>query len=198
LQRKIDTWACIQELYIPTVPALRSSGPNSALPTSLKPQDFPLYLPSALNDIECDQRLRENEWELRYAQALDALNEVRSHLRLRSHMYKFKEKNIRGQAASTRAQALIAGVEARKDASVNKYRRARAALVALSRKLERVGWESIIRPLETGDIRPMGDFSRGHSQGTGTISWIWVAHQADNSCTEDDRVQDCESCIAFD
>ncbi|KAG1893939.1 uncharacterized protein F5891DRAFT_1131100 [Suillus fuscotomentosus] len=158
LQCKIDTWACIQELYIPTVPALHSSGPNSALPTSLKPQDFPLYLPSALNDIECDQWLHENEWELCYAQALDALNEVRSHLR---------------QAASTR-------VEARKDASVNKYRCARAALVALSRKLEKVSWEAIICPLETGDIRPMGDFSCGHSQGT-----------ADNSCTKDDRVQDC-------
>lgn len=188
LQCKIDTWACIQELYIPTVPAL---------PTSLKPQDFPLYLLSALNNIECDQQLCENEWELRYAQALDALNKVRSHLHLRSHMYKFKEKNIRGQAASTRAQALIAGVEARKDASVNKYQRAHAALVALSCKLEKVGWEAIICPLETGDIRPMGDFSRGHSQGTGMISWIWVAHRADNSCTEDDRVQDCESCIAL-
>ncbi|KAG1856516.1 hypothetical protein C8R48DRAFT_749130 [Suillus tomentosus] len=178
LQCKINTWACIQELYIPTVPALRSSGPNSALPTSLKPQDFPLYLPSALNDIECDQRLCENEWELRYAQALDTLNKVRSHLCLRSHMYKFKEKNIRGQAASTHAQALIAGVEARKDASVNKYRHARAALVALSRKIEKVGWEAIIRPLETGDIRPMGDFSCGHSQGTGMISWIWIVSRA--------------------
>lgn len=112
-------------------------------------------------------------------------------------MYKFKEKNIRGQAASTRAQALIAGVEAQKDASVNKYQHAHAALVALSCKLEKVGWEAIICPLKTGDIRPMGDFSRGHSQGTGMISWIWVAHRADNSCTEDDGVQDCESCIAL-
>ncbi|KAG2050816.1 hypothetical protein BDR06DRAFT_983821 [Suillus hirtellus] len=171
LQCKIDTWACIQELYIPTVPALHSSGPNSALPTSLKPQDFPLYLLSALNDIECDQRLHENEWELHYAQALDALNEVRSHLCLRSHMYKFKEKNIRGQAASTHAQALIAGVEARKDASINNH------------KIEKVSWEAIIHPLETGDIRPMG---------TGMISWIWVAHQADNSCTEDDRSEEVD------
>ncbi|KAG1851559.1 hypothetical protein C8R48DRAFT_750003 [Suillus tomentosus] len=183
LQCKIDTWACIQELYIPTVPALRSSGPNSTLPTSLKPQDFPLYLLSALNDIECDQRLH-------------ALNEVRSHLRLRSHMYKFKEKNIRGQAASTRAQALIAGVEARKDASVNKYRRARAALVALSRKIEKVGWEAITHPLETGDIRPMGDFSCGHSQGTVALRMTGfkiLNRDSHNFCVAGVRIEWCKA-----
>ncbi|KAG2108722.1 uncharacterized protein F5147DRAFT_745699 [Suillus discolor] len=192
LQRKIDTWARVQELYMPIVPTLCSSATNPAAQDALKPQDFPLYLPSALdNALECDQQLCEYEWEMHYAQALDALNEVRSHLHLRSHMYKFKEKNLRGQAASTRAQALIAHVEARKDASVSKYRRACAALIALNRKLEKVGWEFTIRPLQNEDIRPMGDFAGGHSQGTGMLSWIWVAHRADNSCTENDRVQDC-------
>ncbi|KAG1800908.1 uncharacterized protein HD556DRAFT_1430245 [Suillus plorans] len=131
LQCKIDTWTRVQELYMPIVSTLRSSHLNPAAPTELKPQDFLLYLPSALDDtLHCDKQLRDNEWELCYAQALDALK-------------KFKEKNLRGQAASMHAQALIAQVEARKDARM------------------------------------------------GTLSWIWVAHQADNSCTENDKVQDC-------
>ncbi|KAG1852752.1 hypothetical protein DFJ58DRAFT_841788 [Suillus subalutaceus] len=37
-------------------------------------------------------------------------------------MYKFKDKNLRGQAASTHAQNLIARVEAKKDAAVEKYK----------------------------------------------------------------------------
>ncbi|KAG1788974.1 uncharacterized protein HD556DRAFT_1311720 [Suillus plorans] len=114
------------------------------------------------------------------AQAHDALNELRSHLRLRSHIYKFKDKNLWGQAASTRAQNLIARVEAKKDAAVARYSR-----------LDEMGWEATLRPLRHEDIRPMGDFTGDRTQGTGTISWIWLTTDVDTSPSENESVQDC-------
>ncbi|KAG2125464.1 hypothetical protein DEU56DRAFT_873093 [Suillus clintonianus] len=158
-------------------------------PQELKPEDFNLWLPSQLPaGTPVDLTLAGHEWELRYAQALDALNEVRSHLRLRSHMYKYKDKNVRGQAGSTRAKKIIDAVESRKHASVLKYRRARSALLSLGHRLEKCGWELTMRPLLDSDVKPMGDMEQ---QGRGTISWIWLDSRADNSCTENEHIQDC-------
>ncbi|KAG1839003.1 hypothetical protein C8R48DRAFT_751508 [Suillus tomentosus] len=186
LQRRIDSWTRYQQLYMPIVSMLHSSSLSASVPqVLLKLQDFPLYLLSALNyldsPVDCDLHLMEYEWQLWWAQAHDALNELRSHLRLRSHMYKFKDKNLRGQAASTRAQNLIARVEAKKDAAVEKY----------NCRLDKVNWEERLRPLKPGDVRPMGDFAGDHTQGTGTISWIWLVKDGDTSPSENERVQDC-------
>ncbi|KAG2746814.1 hypothetical protein P692DRAFT_20738788, partial [Suillus brevipes Sb2] len=196
LQRRLEAWARIQELYMPAVCQLRHQSSEAIERVEeLKPQDFELWLPSQLpTETPTDQKLAGYEWDLRYAQALDALDDVRSHLRLRSHIYMYKDKNIRGQAGSTRAKKIIDSVESRKQASVLKYRRARNALLSLTSRLERCGWETVVRPLLNSDVRPMGDMER---QGTGTISWIWLESHADNSCTENERVQDCE-CVRLE
>ncbi|KAG2740929.1 hypothetical protein P692DRAFT_20851259 [Suillus brevipes Sb2] len=192
LQRRIDSWTRYQELYMPIVSTLRSSmNPSPGAPQTLKPQDFPLYLPSALNHLDCNHRLMKHEWKLQQAQAHDTLNELRSHLRLCLHIYKFKDKNLRGQAASTRAQNLIARIEAKKDAAVAKYRCARQVIESLSCRLDEVGWEATLRPLRHEDIRPMGDFTGDHTQGTGTISWIWLTTNVNTSPSENESVQDC-------
>ncbi|KAG1784916.1 uncharacterized protein HD556DRAFT_1435299 [Suillus plorans] len=193
LQRRIDSWTRYQQLYMPIVSTLRSStNPSPGSPQTLKPQDFPLYLPSALlNHLDCNHRLMKHEWKLRQAQAHDALNELRSHLRLCSHIYKFKDKNLRGQAASTRAQNLIARVKAKKDAAVARYRCARQAIESLSCRLDEMGWEATLRPLRHEDIRPMGNFTGDRTQGTGTISWIWLTTDVDTSPSENESVQDC-------
>ncbi|KAG2097747.1 uncharacterized protein F5147DRAFT_656285 [Suillus discolor] len=143
----------------------------SRRPQELKPEDFNLWLPSQLPDgTPIDQTLAGHEWELHYAQALDALNEVHSHLRLRSHMYKYKDKNVRGQAGSTHTKKIIDAMESRKHASVLKYRRARSALLSLGHRLEKCSWELTMRPLLDSDVKPMGDMEQ---QWRGTISWIW-------------------------
>lgn len=196
LQRRLDVWARIQELYMPVVCRLRHrSSEASGKSQELKPEDFNLWLPSHLPaNSPVDQKLAGYEWDLRYAQALDALNEVRSHLRLRSHMYMYKDKNVRGQVGSTRAKKIIDAVESRKQASVLKYRHARSALWSLGHRLERCGWEATIRPLLESDVKPMGDMEQ---QGRGTISWIWLDSHADNSCTENERMQDCKCMLCL-
>ncbi|KAG1736656.1 uncharacterized protein EDB91DRAFT_1249957 [Suillus paluster] len=192
LQCRLDAWAHIQELYMPVMSQLRhrASDTSTSNTVELKPKAFKLWLPLELQPMTvCDDRLAVHKWELRHAQALDALTELRSYLRLRSHMYIYKDRNVRGQAASTRTQAIIDGVELRKWVSIEKYRCACNALLALSRRLHKSGWEICLPPLLDLDVRPMGDMER---QGTGTISWIWLDSHADNSSSENEQVQDCE------
>ncbi|KAG2740851.1 hypothetical protein P692DRAFT_201842407 [Suillus brevipes Sb2] len=151
LQRRIDSWISIQELYMPIVSALHSSlnSTASASEAVLKPQHCHLYHPSSIDThLHYDQRLLQHEWDLWHAQAHDALNEICSHL-------------------------------PKKDTGVEKYRHACQALESLSGRLDKV------------DVRPMGDFMDRHTQGTGTISWIWLATGVDTGRTENYHVQDC-------
>ncbi|KAG2750180.1 hypothetical protein P692DRAFT_20874680 [Suillus brevipes Sb2] len=192
LQRRLDNWAQIQVLYMPAVAPIRAAEEThrSGSVAALKPEQFQLWLPSQLDPhLPCDQKLRECEWELRYAQSHDALNDVRQHIRLFAHLNTFKMANIRGQRASTRACTALDHAAQKKHASKAKYDAARDALIALAPLLGKVGWTDILRPLGVMDMRPMGDFIQGQSEGTRDIPWIWKTPGVlrDN----DEGLQDC-------
>ncbi|KAG1894210.1 uncharacterized protein F5891DRAFT_1131024 [Suillus fuscotomentosus] len=181
LQRRLDAWAHVQELYMPVMSQLHHQTSDASMlnTVELNPDTFKLWLPSELQPMTvCNESLAAHEWKLCHAQALDALTELRSHLRLWS-LY----------TSSTCTQAIINGVELRKQVSVEKYRHACNALLTLSHRLHQSGWEILLPPLLDSDVRPMGDME---SQGTGTISWIWLDSRADNSSSENEQVQDCE------
>ncbi|KAG2114131.1 hypothetical protein DEU56DRAFT_919629 [Suillus clintonianus] len=176
LQRRLDNWAQVQALYMPAVAPIRATEDacRSEGTAVLKPEKFKLWLPSQLDPhLSCDQKLRECEWELRYAQAHDTLNDVRQNIRLFTHLNTFKLANIRGQRASTRARSTLDHTVEKKHASKAKYDAARDALLALAPLLGKVGWTDILRPLGATDMRPMGDFIQGQSEGTRDIPWIW-------------------------
>ena len=116
----------------------------------------------------------EIEWALRYAQASDALNECRHHIRLRAQLLKFKDHNLRGQGANMRAQCTVQAVQDCLSLSHLKYNRAHAALTSLAPKLEKLGWQDKLQPLKTIDLRAMGDLLEGQTQGTAIMSWIWL------------------------
>jgi hypothetical protein len=105
LRRKIEQWSKVQLLYMPVVARLRASDmPTSRThSTEEKAHEIELWLPSkiygdATDPVhQCDATLCQYEWELRRAQAYDALDELRCHLRLRAHLYKFKDAHIHGQ-----------------------------------------------------------------------------------------------------
>jgi hypothetical protein len=93
LRRRIDTWGRVQLLYMPGVSRLRS--PDD-IATEAKVHNINLFLPSSLSHrVPCDNRLLEHEWELRQAQAYDTLNDLRTVLNLRYHLYKYKDTFIR-------------------------------------------------------------------------------------------------------
>lgn len=152
--------------------------------------DLPLHLPSSLPArIPCAQKLHLYEFRLREAQAHEALEELRQHLRLRTHMYKYKDRHVVGQRANTRSQTSINRMQKKVDASAAKYGIARHALTMLSRHFEGNEWSTRLLPLTREDIRPLMDGEEGQSEGRRTLSWIWkvvgISHQS-----QDDGMQE--------
>ncbi|KAG8216254.1 hypothetical protein J3R82DRAFT_8297 [Butyriboletus roseoflavus] len=174
LQRKIEGWVSYQILYMPLVARQRASN-ISNLDTSqeARPYAFNLLLPSQCPLSFSTRRLKEYEWKLRYAQGLDALEEIRQNLRLRSYLLQFKQVNIRGQVANTRAQNTLNTVKDRIKSSISKYHAARMALVSLSPGLEKTRWDAVIRELQDDDIHGLTVGLDGQTEGRRTLSWIW-------------------------
>jgi hypothetical protein len=176
LQRKIQAWITVQHLYMPATSVLRARDDRDASDktTERPPSDFPLYLPSSLpGRVSCDTKLREYEFRLREAQAYESLENLRQHLRLRTHWYKHKDKNVTGQHANTRTQNLINRVQGKVNASAATYTRARNALSKLSPFLGEVSWRGKLLALAPEDIRPLKEGGEGESEGKRKLSWIW-------------------------
>jgi hypothetical protein len=177
LRRRINAWTTVQHLYMPEISSIRARTDRAASDTSaeIAPYNLPLHLPSSLPArVPCPPTLLKYELKLREAQCYEALDELRDHLRLRTHMYKYKNKNIVGQRANTRCQNMIHSVQEKVNASATKYRTARAALMKLSsHSLDDEGWRARLLTLDEEDIRPLKEGEEGESEGTRTLSWIW-------------------------
>ncbi|RPD55075.1 hypothetical protein L227DRAFT_615722 [Lentinus tigrinus ALCF2SS1-6] len=175
LHRRIDAWIDIQQLYMPGV-ALQRQRLLAVNDTASLPYNLPLLLPSALLPaIHSSPALMELEWRMRHAQAFDALADLRGHLEVRSHLYKFKDRFARGQRANTRAQTIIKQSEAKIEGDAARYRAAYAALRALATPLGKTGWDTDLAQLHAADIRHVTEGVEGESEGRRTMSWIWKA-----------------------
>ncbi|KAG2114218.1 uncharacterized protein F5147DRAFT_743967 [Suillus discolor] len=172
LRRRIDTWARVQVLYMPSVSRLRS--PDD-IATEMKAHNISLFLLSSLPQrVPCDDRLLKHEWELREAQAYNTLNDLRTVLNLRYHLYKYKDTFIWGQRANTQANGIINNAEHRIDTLSLKYSTARDALVNLAARLGKTDdWERSLKPLnKQRDAVPL-KHDDGRTVGQQSISWIW-------------------------
>ncbi|KIJ21125.1 hypothetical protein PAXINDRAFT_160454 [Paxillus involutus ATCC 200175] len=163
----------LQLLYIPAVAALRAAANNESGEMT-KSEDYKLWLPSELSpETACHTQLRNIEWELWYAQAQDALNEVRRSIQLHAHLNIFKTANVRGQQANTQAHSALDHADRKKRTSSTRYMAAHQALEALEPLLGKVGWAFVLQPLNNSDMRYMGDMLDGQTKGTRNLSWIW-------------------------
>lgn len=180
LQRKVEQWCQVQLLYMPSVSRIRTTRSSSSGTFEEKAHEINLLLPSELKqhtrDAVCDERLCRFEWELRRGQSFDALDDLRRHLLLRTHLYKFKDANIRGQRANTRASAVIGKVERNVVEAADRYRRARNALKNLHETLGEHHWQEVFPILEQAHVRSMSEGEAGQSEGNRTLSWIWKTH----------------------
>ncbi|KAG1852201.1 hypothetical protein F4604DRAFT_1883522 [Suillus subluteus] len=190
LQRKIDAWRRIQALYTPTVQLLLSDLSQSSL-DPITAEDMKLYLPLTMctRSTHCDTRLQTTEWELRFAQAGDALEELRQSLCLCDHMYTFKRDWVCGQTANTRAHNALTRVVAKASAAANKYCTAHGALSALAPLLQMVGWNRKYKELNKKDnVRGMSAPKKGESEGRRQLSWIWLVEGVRDD--QDEAIQD--------
>ncbi|KAI0702837.1 hypothetical protein C8T65DRAFT_709367 [Cerioporus squamosus] len=181
LRRRFDGWAEIQQLYMPSVISQRAqllaADENASLVYNL-----PLFLPSNSAVVKtCDATLLEHEWRLRFAQAFDALADLRGHLEVRTHLYKFKNRFARGQRANTRSQSLINAVDAKVNGDADRYRAAYAALQRMALHLGKQNWDVDLRPLLASDVRHVTEGEDGQSEGRRKISWIWKASSSSDA-----------------
>jgi hypothetical protein len=195
LLAKIKSWFFIQQLYCPTASLARARAlaarPDDS-PTEMT-QSIKLFLPSMLGtSLPCDPMLQQYEWQLRYAQAHGTLDVMRSRLRLRSALYKHKDRFVRGQKANTRSRSKIDQVDASIAAAAESYRVARAALAILGPILGKdTMWQDQLRRLNEEDIRALSVGADGDSEGKRTISWIWVVQGVARDVDEDERLHEC-------
>ncbi|RDB30549.1 hypothetical protein Hypma_007025 [Hypsizygus marmoreus] len=176
LSWKIATWTQHQLLYTPAVVVLRRQDVQATEnQTTARPvHEYPLWLPSQIKlQVPFDKRLAEIEWKLRLAQSDEALDGLRRNLQVRSHLFKFKDRFVRGQHANTWARNAIATVQARIDACAEEYRASYGALVSLGVILKKVGWQQQLLPLAQADIREISEGEEGDSEGRRRLSWIW-------------------------
>ncbi|KAG6825488.1 hypothetical protein H0H92_003581, partial [Tricholoma furcatifolium] len=192
LSRKIIAWTERQHLYMPAVVALRRIDTLTADSKKSPPPvyEYSLWLPSSVhNKVPFDSHLADIEWELRVAQAHEALEDLRRHLQIRSYLFKFKDQNVRGQHANTRARHAIDSIQSKITASAEEYRAAYQAIVSLGTLLQKVGWKQEFQVLEQADIRELSEREEGISAGWSSASWIWLVTRASVG-ENDDTFQD--------
>lgn len=184
LRRKIAAWRDIQVLYIPEAAielAKLEHGQIDGI-SGLKAQAIPLFLPSHLSTvghIRVAESLLVFEWKLREGQAYNALHDIRHNLRLRSHLFKHKDRFARGVRHNTRSNATIAKVQMKINLAASKYRMVWKALTFLGTKLQRIPdekWQLSLRVLADEDIRGLSEGLMGDSEGRRTVSWIWTMY----------------------
>lgn len=184
---------------MPEVAAVRARTDRDASDTTAEIAIYntPLYLPSSLpQSTPCNIKLQQYEFKLREAQAYEALDELRQHLRLQTHMWKFKDRHVVGQRANTRQQNLINRVDQKVKASVSKYRRARDALSKLADRVGEISWRGRLLRLQDEDVRRLNEGQLGESQGKKKMSWIWQV-QGVSEHSEDEGIQEGGHCLHY-
>ncbi|KAJ6448830.1 hypothetical protein C8R45DRAFT_1132718 [Mycena sanguinolenta] len=171
LRLKIATWVKLQTEFQPDVARLRERDDLARTeaakmqPTVGVPVEaLELWLPSKQartpGAIFKPTHARY-EFDMREARAYEALEEIRRLLLVRTHHYKFKDKNVSGVAGHTRARRAIEVLDERIRREAGEYRAARRALVSLGPKLGETRWSLVLKELADKDIRgmPRGLFS---------------------------------------
>ncbi|KAJ7108379.1 hypothetical protein C8R43DRAFT_1091876 [Mycena crocata] len=211
LRRKIESWMVQQERFVPRCKWLRRWEHQARVRAArtqpwpgVKVQDIKLWLPSAVlrqpraryrSDVTTE--IQRFEYRLRVGQANEALHDIRRHLLVRTHMYKYKDKQVRGVRSNMRSKQKIDALEDRIRRAAAQYRAARMALVSLGKALDERGWELTLKELKDEDIRarPRATFSdperqrgvrgsaaaikrqklRRKKRTVRPLSWIWIS-----------------------
>ncbi len=185
LRRKITLWFAIQHIYMPCVDTLRpaptardeagvADDGEVTLPESISAADVSLNLPESLPAglrSQLPSKLLAKHRRLRLAQAEDAMNSMKKHLRKGATLFKHKKDHIAGTgvAANTRMQSAIARQESKTQLQAERYRAARDALVILCPLGK---WKKRLVLLLDTDVRPPAP-EGNTGEGRRKLTWIW-------------------------
>jgi hypothetical protein len=132
-----------------------------------------LFLPSSFELSDHHQlglnELGKIEYQLRLGQAHDALQEVRTSIKIFNSNWDFKKRSIFGQGPNTRALRYLQTLSEDKVRAADKYRRAQGALLKLG-----LPKNDQLRPLHDNDLWGK-DTSRPARLGDTKLEepWFW-------------------------
>ncbi|KAF7364546.1 hypothetical protein MVEN_00323600 [Mycena venus] len=209
LRRKIASWIQTQTDFQPSVKRLREADDLARVeaakmqPTAGVPVEaLKLWLPSKqarTPGAELKTTHARYEFDMREATAHEALEEIRCLLLVRTHNYKWKDKNVGGIAGHTRSRTMIEVLDER-------IRREAG-------ELGETQWALVLKPLDAKDIHgmPRGLFSdperkkrrkkrvRQDREEPGEMSWIWrtgmTSLAASASSSEEAAIKATNECL---
>ena len=157
-----------------------------------RPEDVPLWLPSALSSTSCDTQcidgLPKLEYRLRYAQALKALHEVR-HFRRLMRALSLKRQSHIATTQRTKSRSLNDKVNVKLNQAVSTYRTSRKAIGKLAPNEEFGAWKKTLLELRPGDIRGPGREESETSESCFVQSWIWTMAPQHSASVADPDLQ---------
>jgi len=162
LIKRIHRFREIQQVYMPGLDSpLLAQLERATLPpntTSVHVEDSILFMPSELSTATrrrvCTPDLGDIEDRLHFAEAHEALDQLRHHLRNRTFTNKFKVKNVTGQKHNTRAREVQHRIDDKVKTSQVQYCRVRAALMNLRGP---GSWEATLQVLNQSDVRALNE-----------------------------------------
>ena len=177
LAASIREFWTVQKIYMPGLSHLLEEAGNDAR-IQTHPELFKLMVPSQLSADVCETwclpGLPTLEAHFRYAQADDALAEIRRLRRLFQGLSDQNKKHITNtQHTLTRAKGTFERYKARISRFAVVYRHARRALIVLDPKGEITQWTPRFLELKETDIRGPGREEDERSEGRIKPSWIW-------------------------
>ncbi|KAG6825678.1 hypothetical protein H0H92_002841 [Tricholoma furcatifolium] len=197
LRHKIATWMDVQALFMPEAVQQRARQSQKGTAegiTATQVYEIPLWLTSALAklNIIVPSALRLYEWHLRHGQAHDSLNDCSHILRLKSYLYKYKDKYTRGVRGLTRTNSVIEAATGSLHRAAYKYSTARDAMIQVKAGLNvPTSWKTTLWPLSiTTDLRALSEGLVGDSKGRQTISWIWLYYPITESSDDNPRLNE--------
>jgi hypothetical protein len=193
LQRRIDSWQLIQDVYMPGISELRT---QALLDKPSPPESIPLYLPSSVPSVLRSNfsSLTEKEARIRIAQAEDALSELRRLLRITMGLWHYKFTQVGpSQRSGTRARSLINRFKDKIFNCAESYRSARNALLSLDPSGT---WIMRFHELKPEDIRAPGK-EDDEQEGNRSISWIWLTSSENHKLADDTQVDECMDILCF-
>ena len=166
LQRKrtsllvqIQEFIAARDIYLPGLSDyLQASGVNQMELPRLTPEIIPLYLPSSFPSEKraaiCIAGIDAIEDRLHFAQACEALVQLRMQLMKRTCASRYKSRNVDSQRSYTRFRTLQDHTESKIKSSQIKYTVARNAIFAIRGP---GSWEDSLKVLHPEDVRGLGE-----------------------------------------
>ena len=179
--QRLDKWRDLQAIFMPSIRSI-----VQALQNSPGVENEELFLPSYFSNSDIVNytltTLADEELNLRDGQAYECILQLRRVMKTISAMRSLKRKDMRGQRHNTRANKQRDSLEVTRDHLLMIYRRARQALLSLTKDGQNTG--ECFPPLtikdlyrkSTMDKRQLGDTHR-------TDGLLWVVASAGGSAS---------------